>query len=385
MWSSLAHIILRYRLPLMILLGIITVFMGYQAQFIKWSYNLKKIVPDSDEEMIYFKEFTKTFGEDGNIMVLAMEDSSIYELDNFRNLSYLVRELEKIEGVDGVVGIPNVQTLSKNQSEKKFEFESIFKDIPDSQKELDSLLLEVANLKFYSGQLLNPKNGTSIIAIDVNAGQLNSKNRDVVMPDIIRAAEQFESISGIDLKYAGLPYVRYVNTAKVKSELNLFLVLSIVITGIILFLFFRSFKAVIFPLIIIGVIVVWVLGTLGILGYEITLLTGLIPPIIVVIGIPNSVYMLNKYHHEYMTHGDKMLALSRIIRKIGVVTLITNVTTAIGFFVLISTRVDVLVEFGIVAGINILATFVVSIILIPAAFSVAPPPSAKHLKHLENN
>jgi hypothetical protein len=169
----------------------------------------------------------------------------------------------------------------------------------------------------------------------------------------------------------------------VKAELNLFLLLSVIITGVILFLFFRSIKAVIFPLIIIGIIVVWVLGTIALFGFEITLLTGLIPPIIVVIGIPNSVYMLNKYHHEYNTHGDKMLALSRIIRKIGVVALITNLTTAIGFFVLISTQIAVLVEFGIVAGLNIMATFVVSIILIPAVFSYVKPPSQKHLKHLK--
>jgi hypothetical protein len=199
---------------------------------------------------------------------------------------------------------------------------------------------------------------------------------------VIRAADQFRDVSGIEVRFAGLPYIQYINTTKVKAELNLFLILSVVITGIILFLFFRSFKAVIFPLIIIGVIIIWVIGTISLLNYEITLLTGLIPPIIVVIGIPNSVYMLNKYHHEYRAHGDKMLALSRIIRKIGIVTLITNITTAIGFFVLISTRIDILVEFGIVAGINILATFVVSIILIPSVFSFVPPPSQRHLKHL---
>ena len=136
----------------------------------------------------------------------------------------------------------------------------------------------------------------------------------------------------------------------------MFLVLSLVITGIILFLFFRSFKAVFFPLIIIGVVVIWVMGTLALLEYKITLLSGLIPPIIVVIGIPNSVYMLNKYHHEFNEHGDQMKALKIIIRKIGVVTFITNLTTAVGFLVLISTQINILVEFGIVAGINIMAT-----------------------------
>lgn len=367
----------------MILLGIITVFMAYQSQFIKWSYNLRNIVPDSDEEMAYFNEFRQTFGEDGNVFVMAMKDSSVYELENFKNFFYLIRELDKLEGVDGVLGLPNLQLLVKNTAERKFEFDALFKNVPETQHELDSLLKIAKDQRFYSGQLINPDNGATVIVIDINSEILNSDQREEGLGDILMAAKEFEDASGVDLKYAGLPYVRLINTTKVKDELNFFLILSVFITGVILFLFFRSFKAVIFPLIIIGVIVIWVLGTLGILGYEITLLTGLIPPIIVVIGIPNSVYLLNKYHHEYTAHGDKMLALSRIIRKIGIVTFITNVTTAIGFFVLVTTKIEILVEFGIVAGINILATFFVSIILIPAVFSYVNPPSPRHLKHLK--
>ena len=180
-----------------------------------------------------------------------------------------------------------------------------------------------------------------------------------------------------------MPYVRSVTTGKVKNELNLFLILSVVITGLILFLFFRALNAVVIPLIIIGVVVVWSLGTLALFGFKITLLTGLIPPIIVVIGIPNSVYLLNKYHQEYQYHGNKLKALHRIIRKIGIVTLITNFTTAVGFLVLSYADIVILKEFGIVAGINIMATFLVSIILIPSLYSYLPDPTPKNLKHLE--
>ena len=383
MWTALSHIILRNRLLLMILLGVITAFMAYQAQFLKWSYSLQNVVPEEDQEMIYFKEFKEIYGEDGNLLVFAVQDSSIYSLEGWKNLTYLTRALEKVDGVDGVVGLPNLEIVTKNQEERKFDLEQLFPEIPDDQNELDSLLGVAFSQKLYRHQLFNPDNGATVILVNINPEVLNSKQREIVVPDIEVLGKEYEKLTGVDLKYTGLPYVRYVNRLNVQSELNLFLLLSVAITGLILFLFFRSFKAVIFPLIIIGVIVVWVLGTISLLGFEITLLTGLIPPIVVVIGIPNSVYMLNKYHHEYLQHGDKMLALSRIIRKIGIVTFITNVTTAIGFFVLVTTQITVLVEFGIVAGINILGTFVVSIILIPAVFSYVDPPSPRHLKHLK--
>lgn len=383
MWSKLAHNILRFRVTLMVLLALVTIFMGYKSQDIKWSYDLANIVPEKDPDMVYFRQFRKTFGEDGNIMALGVQDSAVFQLDTFKKFSELTQELEAKEGIRNVLGLPNLQKLEKNNQTRAFELEPVFAEIPQSQEELDSLLNGAASLKFYSGQLINADNGATLILVTIQKEVLNSKNRDELVNSIIASGEKFEEETGVDVHFAGLPYSRSITTSKVKAELNMFLVLSLIVTGIILFLFFRSFKAVFFPLIIIGVVVIWVMGTLALLEYKITLLTGLIPPIIVVIGIPNSVYMLNRYHHEYSQHGDQMKALSRIIRKIGVVTFITNLTTAVGFFVLATTQINVLVEFGIVAGINIMATFVVSIILIPGVFSLYKPPTQKHLKHLK--
>jgi len=383
MWSRLAHTVLRFRVTLMVFLALVTVFMGYQSQSIKWSYDLANIVPEKDPDMVYFKQFRETFGEDGNIMAIGVSDSAIYELETFSKFSELTFELEAKEGIRNVLGLPNLQKLEKNNAKRAFELRPVFENVPKTQSELDSLMAGAAGLKFYSGQLINAENGATLILITIRKEVLNSKNRDQLVNSIIDAGEKFRQETGVDVHFAGLPYSRSITTSKVKAELNMFLVLSLLVTGVILFLFFRSFKAVFFPLIIIGVVVVWVMGTLALLGYKITLLTGLIPPIIVVIGIPNSVYMLNRYHHEFSEHGDQMKALSRIIRKIGVVTFITNLTTAVGFFVLATTQINVLIEFGIVAGINIMATFVVSIILIPGVFSLYKPPSQKHLKHLK--
>lgn len=383
MWTWISHRILKFRLPLIILVAVVTAFMATQIENIKWSYSLASIVPESDLEMQYFKSFKQTFGEDGNTMVLGIKDSSIFETNNFKNLSYLINELKGIDGITSVLSIANIESLEKTVDKKKFELTPVFKTIPKTQQELDSLLHYVEGLKFYSGQLLNPINGASLILINIDQNVLDSKERSRLFQDIFIATNAFERHSAIDLHYAGLPYVRTVNTAKVKKELNMFLGMSVAITALILFLFFRSFNAVAVPLLIIAVIVIWVLGTLGLTGYKITLLTGLIPPLIVVIGIPNSVYMLNRYHQEFVRHGDKIKALSIITRKIGLVTLITNTTTAVGFLVLATTEIGILKEFGIVAGINILATFLVSIILIPSIYSYLAPPKPGHLKHLK--
>ena len=367
----------------MSILGLITIFMAYQAQYIQWSYDMANVVPEDDPDQVYFRQFKQTFGEDGNILALGFKDSSIYQADNFRKLKYLTNQLESIKGVKDVLGLPNLQMLSKNDEKRRFELKPVFPEIPEDQSKLDSMLRFAMDLKFYSGQLINNENGATLILVTVEKEALNSEYRHTMVADIVMAGEQFEEATGVDVHFAGLPYVRSVNTLKIKEELNRFLIYSIIVTGLILFGFFRSFKAVLFPLIIIGVIVVWVLGTVSLFQFKITLLTGLIPSIIVVIGIPNSVYMLNKYHHEYSTHGDQMKALGKIIRNIGIVTFITNFTTAVGFFVLVFTGIPILMEFGIVAGINIMCTFIVSTIMIPSVFSLFKPPSDRHLKHLD--
>ncbi len=383
MWTRIANFILKFRISLMVIIGVITLFMGYQAKNIQWSYDMVNVVPEDDPDQQYFRQFKQLFGEDGNIMAIGVKDSTLYTTRNFQKMRFLSNELERIHGVKAVLGLANLKMLEKNTEKKRFEVVDVFPEIPEDQQKLDSMIAFAGTLQFYSGQIVNESNGATLILVTVDKDVLNSERRFTMIDDIIRAGNQFSEDTGIKVYFAGLPYVRAVNTLKIKQELNRFLIFSVIITGIVLFFFFRSWKAVLFPLIIIGVIVVWVLGTLAILQYKITLLTGLIPSIIVVIGIPNSVYMLNKYHQEYQKHGDQTKALGKIVENIGIVTFMTNFTTAVGFLVLISTGIPVLVEFGIVAGVNIMCTFVVSLILIPSVFSMFKPPKQKHLKHLE--
>ncbi|MFP4096742.1 MAG: efflux RND transporter permease subunit [Cyclobacteriaceae bacterium] len=382
MWIKIAHTIIRYRLWLMIVIFAITLFMGYHARTLEVSYDYIEAVPSDDPELVFYQEFKAQFGEDANVLAIGVKDSSLYQVDNFRRYSYLGEAISKLEGVKYVLGLPNMQKLVKDTEDKDFDLQPIFTSMPDEQATLDSLLQEVRDIKLYSGQLLNEENGATFMLVTIENDVLNSDKRQQLIPDIQQLGESFTEYTDIELHYVGIPFVRTVMNAKVRSELRTFLILSVAVTALILLLFFRSWDAVVFPLIIIGIMVVWSTGTLALFGYDITILSGLLPPIIVVIGIPNSVYLLNKYHNEYSRHGNKIRALTSIVEKIGLATLITNVTTAIGFLVLIFTDIVILEEFGLVAGLNILATFFVSIILIPSIFSYLPPPSKRQLKHL---
>ncbi|HYG20080.1 MAG TPA: efflux RND transporter permease subunit, partial [Ohtaekwangia sp.] len=251
-----------------------------------------------------------------------------------------------------------------------------------SQAALDSALTGARDQKIYMDQIVNTRNGATMMLISVQKEVMNSSKREALTESLLAAGKKFETQTNITLRYAGLPFIRTLVANQVKKEMNIFLYASVLITGIIMFLFFRSFRAVIFSMIIIGIVVVWTLGTLALFNYKITLLTGLIPPVIVTIGITNAIYLLNKYHLEFARTQDKLEAIKSVVRKMGLATFLTNLTVAIGFLTLLATDIIILREFGIVAGINIMALFLVSLVMIPGIFSWLPTPSEKHLRHL---
>lgn len=383
MWTRLAHIILKNRYLLITILTVFTVFMGYQATKIKMSYKLAELVPQSKHESQYFHQFKETFGQDANIMAIGFGDTAIYNLENFQAYFELCEKINALEGLNDVVAIPTVLKMVRNDGERKFDFVPLFPDVPKTKKELALKLEEFRNIEIYKGQIYNADNGVTALLVTLQEEYNDSKKRIELLGEIESVVNDFTAKTGIQAHYAGLPYIRTTMTREVSVELRMFLILSLGVTAIILFLFFRSLSAVFFSVLVIGVAVITTMGTISLFGYSVSLLTGLIPPIIVVIGIPNCVYLLNKYHQEFVKHQNKIKALSTVIRKIGIVTLITNFTTAIGFLVVITADITILREFGVVAGINVLGTFLISIILIPTVFSFLPDPSTKHTKHLE--
>ena len=381
MVRRLSNFIINNRNIFLVLILSYTLFMGYMSQFVKFNYDFSQTVPDTDEDMMYYNDFKKTFGEDGNVFAVGLKDSSIFNIEKFTLYKNYIKSLESIEGVNGVLGLPTLQILEKNKENKNFTFKELFSPFPTSQKHLDSILSIAKNQKFYDNKITNQDNALTLL-ITINKKVLNSKKRDDLMKSLIIKSSLFESESNIKLHYAGLPYSRYMLAEKVKQELSMLLLVSLIVTSIILFIFFRSYDTVIVPIIIIGIVVVWVFGTLSLLGYKITLLTGLLPPLIVVIGIPNCVYMLNYYHFSIEKIKDKKEALLNVIRTIGLITFITNLTTAVGFLVLATTDIKILTEFGIVAGINVIATFFVSIFLLPSIYLVLPAPKSEQTSYL---
>jgi predicted RND superfamily exporter protein len=358
--------------------------MGYKALNVKLSYEFVEMLPSTDTTLVEYHNFKKMFGEDGSVMFVGIQDSNIFKISEFNDFYDLTYQIKAIDGVRDMVSIARLFYLTRNDSLKKFDFKPVIKDKPKTQPELDSLKNLIYSLRFYDGLLFNQKTNVTLLMITLDKKKINSENRFKLIDAIKSKTEAFSKKYKTQVHYSGLPYIRTVTSKIIKNELILFTLLALLVVGIILFLYYRSFKAVFVPLLVVVICVIWVLGTVAIFGFEITILTGIIPPLIIIICTENCIFLINKYHFEYKQHGNKVKALSRIVQRVGFATLLTNATAATGFAAFIITQNKLLTEFGIVASLNIFALYIISLFLVPILFSYFPPPTAKQVKHLDN-
>ena len=384
MWYKTGQFILKHRLVLLILLGITTLMMGWEASKVQLSYDFTRALPTDNPKYREYQAFLKKFGADGNTMVIGISATNFYTPAFFNEVGTLHQRLKKVPGVTDILSIPEVVNLVNDTLQHQFKPVKIFHYPYSNQLSLDSSRRTFESLAFYKNLLYNPDTCSYLMGVSVNKDTINSRSRTKLIGDIIKEVTVFEKHTQTTVFTSGLPFIRTTIGNKIKNEMNWFLIGSLLLSVITLFIFFRSFGATIMSLLVVGMGVVWCLGTIVILGYKITLLTALIPPLVVVIGIPNCIYFLNKYHTAYREMQNKNEALITMVGRMGIVTLFCNIAAAIGFAVFALTRSDLLKEFGQVAGINIMALFLISLIFIPSVLSYLPPPKEKHTRYLDN-
>jgi predicted RND superfamily exporter protein len=384
-WTKVAGLILRNRYIVLLLVAAFTAFLASQMKHMKFSYTEANLLPENHEANIQYNQFLEIFGEEGNLVILAVKDSTLFTPEKFNAWNSLTKKLDKHKEVEFSVSIADIQQLKVDRKNKKFIVEPLLETKPTTQKEVSALKKQLfENLPFYDNLLYNKNTGTVQTAIYIDKKIVNTpERRDFIFNDLIPTIEAFEKEHNLKVRVSGMPYIRTLNSQNIQDEILLFVVGALLITAVIFFFFFRSYRATFITLLVVMIGVVWAFGFIGLFGYEITVLTALIPPLIIVIGVPNAVFLINKYQQEVKKHGNQAKSLQRVISKVGNATLMTNITTASGFATFVFTKSQLLKEFGIIASINIIGIFILALLIIPVIYSFMPLPKKKHLNHLE--
>ncbi|RMG67290.1 MAG: hypothetical protein D6722_13395 [Bacteroidetes bacterium] len=380
-WQAIATFIIRKRLPILIVLGILTAFMWTQRGT-ELTQAIADVILTNDPDKIVYDDFKQIFGDDGNVIVASLE-GDFFKYPLFSQLDSLTRHLDTLDGVMGVFGITRLYDVVRDDSMEQFQLVPMLQQPPQSQADVDSFMQRLSELPFYQGLLMDDSMHTTLLAISLDPKQLDTDQKIPLLHRVKDPVDRFAKDNDLTARFAGLPVLRVNMHETVKKELYLFLGLALIVTGITLLLFFRSFYTVIFPMIVVGSVIIFSMGLIGLFGYKMSLITGIIPALVTVISIPNSVYLITKYHIEFRRTRNKMKSLILVVEKIGIVTVMTNATTAIGLGVLAFTDIAPLREFGIVAGLSVVAAFFISLLLIPVVFSFLPPPNANQTRHLD--
>ncbi len=418
MWSNIAHIILRQRLMLIITVAVCTIFFAGNIPYNQVSYDLSRLLPVGDSTATIFEDFKKKYGANDNVYLVSTEDPALFELENFGLFYDFTKELQKLPAVDSVFSVANFGYLKKDKVAEKFYLETVFKKKPTRQSQIDSALVLLKNQPFYERilylsyqgtdtitsvddngkntiKIVDAKKDLSIISISLDADSLKTTKRNIYVLSVAKKIDEFSKKTGVKFTYSGMPYIRSKLSTQVEKEIKLFIGLAIGLTALLLYFFLKAPRAVLVSLLVVSVAVVWLLGSIGFLArlsdwgytgtlnFRINVLTSLLPPLVIVIGIPNCIFLLNKYFGEYKEHKNQAKALTRVIEKIGGATFMTNATTASGFATFIFASSDILKEFGIVASISIMSVFILSLLLLPIIYSYISPPKEKHYKHLD--
>ncbi len=357
--------------------------LGWYGRKTEVQQEFTKVIPENDPDYIEYHEFNKAFGHDGNVLLICFESDNPFRLDRINSLIEYTKLWKNINGVEHVINITTAQNLVRNDSGTKLINQPLIPQPLKNQAAADSIFEKLKQLPIYRNTLIDTSAKILMCLFHLSKTVMDSREKLRLTNEIETLAADYAQKTNSNVHYAGLPWLRSYIQGHLPKELVFFMVLAILLTAISLYLFYRSFYAVIFPIILLLSSAICTYGIIGLLGYKLNLLTALLPPIIVILGIPPSIYMLSDYHEEFVKCKNKIQALHYIIRKLGLVTFMINANTAFGFLTLYFTNVTMLQEFGIVAFLSTMLAYLLSIILIPGVFSLLPPPTENRLKHLD--
>ena len=383
-WETLARIILRNRVLILILIAGTTLAMISQWDKMRFSYTEANLLPDNHPVNVDYNHFLDIFGEEGNVVVVGIKDSVKLNATTFNAWNSFLNSFKKTPNVETVISVQDLKQMVKNKDKHRFDFTPLIKDSIRSEKQLAEFKQTLfEDFPFYENILFNKNSGAIRSMIVLDKSIVNSAARkEFVLEQLAPKVNAFEQETGLDIRVSGMPYVRTLNSQNIIDEIEVFIIAAVLITSFIFFFFFRSYRATFISMFVVIIGVMWTFGILGFLEYEITVLTALIPPLIIVIGVPNCIFLINKYQHEVNKHGNKAKSLQRVITKVGNATLMTNTTTASGFATFIITQSKLLTEFGTVASLSIMAIFLLCLFIIPIIYSYMPMPKERHLEHL---
>jgi len=343
-----------YPYRFLLIIAFITFFLIIQLFFLKFDFTIENLFPENDKEVEEYYNFRDEFGREDNIISLTYTCDDPFLLKNFLLTQKLTKRLSKIDGIYSVLSISNLgielDILETNLNDKNL-----------SQKQIEVLKNYILDSPIFVNNLISEDGTIASIILEVDETLNNHPGRLKIMKDI----QNIINDSNWEWYEAGIPVLRTKYVQYMIGDFIKFFPPVTIILLLVLYMMFKSIKIVLLPILTVFISVVWILGLMSIFNFSINIITYIVPTLVMIVGVSDSVHILIKFNEEIRKSNNSKESIKKTIQSIGNAILLTSLTTSFGFLSLLSTNIVMIKEFGFLVAIGVLIAFLVSILLIP--------------------
>ncbi|MCA9773070.1 MAG: RND family transporter [Myxococcales bacterium] len=395
LFERLAGFVIARRTGVVVALAVLTAAFAARLTDLRVDFSHERLFSAQDPERAAYARKSDIFGPDDNVLVVILEvtdpSRDVFQPAVLAEVARIAEALERVEGITRVVSLVDAPELYPNDG--GFDVRPLVDALPADPAALASLRARVVNHPAYGGLIVS-RDGrmTAILAeIDADAYPMD-RDRIPILLDarrVIGASDGDERavpptrvrpargarIDGIAYHLTGVPAVRFAYEELILRDQALMVPIVLAIIAAILAFVFRESLGVVLPLITVGVSVLWAMGALVALGGVVDLLTNVLPILLLVVGVADSIHIVSRYLELFHETGNKALAIRRTMGEMGMACLLTSATTAIGFASLYTSGMRIIREFGAFSALGVMLAFVVTMLVLPLAFSLWRAPA----------
>ncbi|AXJ00695.1 hypothetical protein CYPRO_1439 [Cyclonatronum proteinivorum] len=355
--ERLADFIISNRRPVLAIAVILVIASIYPVLNVEADFSLEGFFPENDPTIEAYQLFSEEYGRDDNVIAIGLSHPDVLEDAFIARLRELVRELEDIDNITDVLSLLDAQRL-RNVDGRLVAEPFLNGEIADRQ----ALMEEITADPFVQGLFISNAADFTAIYIAIDEDQNNFPVREQIIGDLMHI---LSAQNGLEYYVAGIPYFRnqYVNV--LNSEIIFYISISSVLIILLLWFLFRNVQGIVIPILIVWLTILFTVVILWASGGYFEILTSTIAPILLCVGVADSVHMLSKYRDNRMAGIEKPPAVRESLIVLGSATFLTSVTTAIGFATLLTSNVVPMRTFGLYTAIGVMVAYVITIFLLP--------------------
>lgn len=344
-------------------LTLVLLFLGYSSSKLEFDYDFEKFFPQEDNDLVFYEDYREKFENDNDFILLGFtNETGVFDQQFLQKIQGFTVKLRELPHLREVISPLEMKFVEVSPAGFGFSQRPFFHIDDTSRYTNDRERIEKS---------IEPV--TEMVNLDNNSLIMVIKNKQLIDKDdsdeLARALQEIIDQEGFkEVHVMGKIMGQQVYVSVMKVEFITFASISIFVLIIFLIIAYRALWGILIPMATVLLAVVGSLGFMQLSGTPLNMMTTLLPVIMLVVGMSDVVHLVSKYLEEIRYGRTKTVAIKNMLKKVGVATLLTSLTTSLGFVTLIGVGMQPIQDFGIFTAVGVLMAFILSILFIPSIF-----------------